>query len=76
MIRIKCVNPNCTAPEGKFLWDERAHVEGSEGVAEPGDPDAVAFIVECPHCGHENKIYLKLPNKEELVKRVFKRTGL
>lgn len=69
MIRIKCVNPNCTAPDGVFSWDERAHVEGGGGLAEPGDVGAVSFIAECPHCGTENKIWLKKVKEEDAVTR-------
>ncbi len=71
MIRIKCVNPRCTAPERKFLWDERAHVETGGGPAEPSDPGAVAFVAECPYCGTENKIWLSQGKKDDLVKKIF-----
>ena len=56
MLRVKCINPKCTAPEGKFMWDDLAHAEG--GAAAPREPGALAFIVECPFCGTENKIWL------------------
>ena len=67
MIRIKCINSKCTAPEGKFTWDDRAHAEG--GPAQPGESDAVAFIVECPYCGIENKVWLRKVKKPETVMR-------
>lgn len=69
MIRIKCVNPNCTAPDGAFPWDERAHVEDGGRLAEPGEEGAVSFVAECPYCGTENKIWLKRVKKEDSVTR-------
>lgn len=69
MIRIKCVNPRCTSPNGVFPWDERAHVEGGGGLAEPGEADAVSFVAECPYCGRENKIWLSRVKKEDVVRR-------
>ena len=71
MIRIKCVNPNCTAPDGKFFWDERAHVEGGGGLAKPGENGAVSFVAECPYCGTENKIWLKKVKEEDIVATVW-----
>lgn len=56
MIRIKCTNPNCTAPERRFAWDDLAHAEG--GPAQPGDMGAISFLVDCPYCGTENKVWL------------------
>jgi hypothetical protein len=67
MIRIKCINPKCTAPQGKFPWDDRAHADGDP--AQPGEPGAVAFILECPYCGIENKVWLKKVKKNDDVVR-------
>jgi hypothetical protein len=67
MICIKCINPKCTATEGKFAWDDRAHAEG--GPAQPGEHGAVAFIVECSYCGTENKVWLKKVKKNDGVVR-------
>ena len=67
MLRIKCINSSCTALEGKFLWDDRARAEG--GPAQPGEPGAVAFIVECPYCGTENKVWLRKVKKTNSVTR-------
>ena len=53
MICIKCANPKCTAPDGEFLWDERAHVENGGGLADPNENGAVSFVAECPYCGTE-----------------------
>jgi hypothetical protein len=67
MLRIKCINPRCSAPEGKFNWDDQAHAEG--GVAAPRETGAIAYIVLCPYCGTENKIWLKKVKKEDFVTR-------
>ena len=67
MLRIKCINSSCTALEGKFLWDDRAHAEG--GPAQPREPGALAFIVDCPYCGTENKVWLFKVKKEDGVLR-------
>jgi hypothetical protein len=68
MIRIKCTNTHCTAPDGVFSWDERAHVEGGGGLAEPGEEGAVSFVAECLYCGTENKVWLKRVKKENVVR--------
>ena len=72
MLRIKCINPNCTAPEGKFAWDERARVNGGSGVAQPGESGALSFIADCPYCGTENKIWLKKVKQNDSVTRGIK----
>jgi hypothetical protein len=69
MIRISCVNANCTAPDGVFSWDEGASVEGGGDLAEPGEEGAVSFVAECPYCGTENKIWLSRVKKENVVRR-------
>jgi len=67
MLRINCINPSCTAPEGKFTWDDLAHAEG--GPAQPGETGALAFFVECPRCGTENKVWLMKIKKTDLLTR-------
>ena len=67
MLRIKCINSKCTAPVGKFPWDDRTHAE--DGPAQPGEFGAVAFIVECPCCGTENKVWLRKVKKPDTVTR-------
>jgi hypothetical protein len=67
MFRIKCINSDCTAPDGQFPWDDRAHAEG--GSAQPGEPGAIAFLVECPHCGTENKVWLHKAKRPDSVTR-------
>jgi len=71
MIRIKCVNPHCTAPEGKFLWDENAHLKGNFKPAKPDDPEAISFVSECPFCEIDNKVWLSLvTNEDEVVGKI------
>jgi hypothetical protein len=67
MIHIKCINPSCTAPEGKFSWDDRARAEG--GPAQPGEPGALVFIADCPYCGAENKVWLFKIKRTDSVTR-------
>lgn len=67
MIIIECINPKCTAPEGKFNCDDRAHADG--GPAEPGVPGAISFLAECPYCGTENKVWLYKVRKDDSVTR-------
>lgn len=67
MIRIKCINPKCTAPEGKFPWDDGAHAKG--GPAKPGEPGAISFLADCPYCGIENKVWLRKVKLEDKVQR-------
>ena len=70
MLRVKCTNPNCTAPEGEFLWDERAHVEGDGGLAQPGEAGAISFLADCPYCDNENKIWLKKVKREHIIRGI------
>ncbi len=67
MIHIKCINPSCTAPEGKFSWEDRARAEG--GPAQPGEPGALVFIADCPYCGAENKVWLFKIKRTDSVTR-------
>lgn len=68
MINIKCCNPRCPAPEGKFLWDESPYVGKDGGLAEPGDMDAMDIPVKCPYCGTECKIWLKKSQADIVVR--------
>jgi hypothetical protein len=58
MISIVCSNPECPAPNRKFLWDECPHLGAKGKLVKPGEPGAVSFVVECPY-GHPNKIWVK-----------------
>jgi hypothetical protein len=58
MIIIKCINPKCFAPDGRFEWDERLSLESNGRVAKQGDPGARSFVIDCPYCGTHNKIWL------------------
>ena len=67
MIRVKCINPKCAAPQGKFAWDERAQAEG--GPAQPEETGAISFLVDCPFCGTENKVWLFKVKPKDAVTR-------
>jgi len=70
MVKIKCINPKCTAPNGCFEWDEHTSLEDDGRVAKQGDPGAKSFVVDCPYCGAANKIWLvKINPKDKIVKR-------
>lgn len=60
MIRIKCTNPDCTAPRGIFFFDEKA--TGTAGPSRQGEPNALDYAIECPFCGTLNRVWLKNPN--------------
>jgi hypothetical protein len=59
MVRIKCVNLNCTSPTKSFDWDETKRVNPGGGVAQPHEPGAVRVSAVCPFCSAENLIWLK-----------------
>jgi hypothetical protein len=66
MLRIKCYNPNCTAPDRIFTWNERPHLLAEGCLAQEGDDGAVSFVVQCKHCGTKNKVWVtKLLTKGE-----------
>jgi hypothetical protein len=70
MIIIKCVNPKCSAPDGKFKWDEHPSLESDGKVAKQSDQGAASFVAECPCCGAENKIWLvKIKREDIIIKR-------
>jgi len=58
MILIKCVNLECTASNRVFSWNERSHLEVEGKIAQEGENGAISFLVDCPYCGTENKIWL------------------
>lgn len=57
-LHIKCVNPDCTAPDHIFEFDERNL--GTHGAGSREDHDSREFIVKCPFCGTMNSIWLKI----------------
>jgi hypothetical protein len=57
MIRIRCVNRNCTSPEGIFEIDENEF--GAEAPAKSGEDGARQYIIKCPFCGTENLVWMK-----------------
>jgi len=60
-LHIKCVNPNCTAPDHIFEFDERNL--GTHGAGSPHDSNSREFIVKCPFCGTMNSIWLMIDER-------------
>ena len=71
MVRIKCINSKCTAPDRIFLWNERPHLEADGKVAKEGDEGAVSFIVPCKYCGTKDKIWVTKLRKTEEITRIL-----
>jgi hypothetical protein len=59
MIKIKCVNTNCTSPDGTFEFDEALF--GATGPGNEGEPDSQPFVIECHYCHTNNLVWLKRP---------------
>jgi hypothetical protein len=59
MIRINCINPNCSSPTKSFEWDETTELEEGGSLANPGEKDAVRVLVTCPYCGTDNVVWVK-----------------
>jgi hypothetical protein len=70
MIRIKCINSKCTAPDRIFPWNERPHLESEGNLAEEGDDGAVSFVVTCNYCGTKNKIWVTRVRKIGVTRRM------
>ncbi len=69
MVIIKCINPKCPAPNGKFDWDEHPSLESDGRLAKQGDIGAKSFAVDCTYCGIRNKIWLiKIKPEDTIVK--------
>jgi hypothetical protein len=60
MIRIKCINPKCTAPDGIFEFDDSKI--GAAGPSGPEAPSAMRYVIDCPYCGTKNMVWLKRPS--------------
>ena len=60
MIRIKCINSKCTAPDGVFEFDEVAI--GATGPSSYGAPFAMRYVIDCPYCGTKNMVWLERPS--------------
>lgn len=69
MIRIKCVNKNCSGPTKSFDWDESPHVEDGGRVAAPRESGAKQVIAVCSYCGEQNKVWLKGVRKKDTIRR-------
>ena len=70
MLRILCINPNCTAPDRIFTWNERPHLQAEGKLAQEGDDDAVSFVVQCKYCGTKNKIYVTKLKTEDATRKM------
>lgn len=63
MVKIKCVNPECTAPDGIFEFD----MVGARAIrlAKPREIGSEALIIRCQFCDTLNKVYL-IREKQEI----------
>lgn len=59
VIKIKCVNKNCTSPDGTFEFDEALF--GATGPSTKDDPTSQPFVIECHYCHMKNLVWLKRP---------------
>jgi len=71
MVIIKCINPKCPAPDGKFDWDEHPSLESDGRVVKLNDPGAKSFVVDCTYCGTHNKIWLTKINPGDSITKGF-----
>ncbi len=69
MIRIKCVNKDCSSPDKKFEWDESPHIEKGGGVAAAREPGAKRVIAICSYCGAQNGVWLRNVKKKDTLRR-------
>jgi hypothetical protein len=70
MIRIRCINPNCTAPDRIFSWNERPHLQADGRLARKGDDGAVSFVERCPFCATKNKFYVIKVQKKTVTRAI------
>ncbi len=70
MVTIKCINPNCSAPNRKFEWDETPH----GGLATPHAEGAKRVIAYCTFCGAENPVWVKKPKPIPLIRHIGRGT--
>jgi hypothetical protein len=59
MIKIKCVNKECTAPDRIFEFDE--FLFGATGPGNENEIGSQPFLIECPFCHTNNLVWLKRP---------------
>jgi len=71
MLKIKCCNEKCTAPERIFPWNERPHLRADGRLATEDDEDAISFIERCPYCGTRNKIRVTKVKETEVTRDVI-----
>lgn len=69
MIRIKCVNSDCSSPDGKFDWDESLYVDEGGGVAAAREPGAKRVVAVCSYCAAQNGVWLKGVRKPDQLRR-------
>lgn len=70
MLKIKCCNDKCTAPDRIFTWNERFHLRAEGRLAQEEDDDAVSFVVQCKHCGTKNKIWVTKLKTDEAIRKM------
>jgi len=66
MIRVKCINPN--APPARQVRLGRTRPSRG-GPAQPEETGAISFLVDCPFCGTENKVWLFKVKPKDAVTR-------
>jgi hypothetical protein len=57
IVKIKCINKCCTAPDGIFEYD--VNQLGASGPAGPDSENTAFFIIKCPYCETMNKVRLE-----------------
>ncbi len=67
MIRIKCINPQCSSPTKSFEWDETAELAEGGELARPHEKGAVRLSVTCPYCGTDNLVWVKGALLDDIV---------
>lgn len=69
MIRVRCINPNCSAPSKTFQWDETKYVDSDGGIAQPDEPGAIRIVVCCPYCQTEMGVWVKKARMKDSIVR-------
>ena len=65
MVRIKCINSNCTSPTKSFDWDDRPH----GGIAAPHAEGAKRVAARCSYCRTENYVWVKDARQSDQITR-------
>ncbi len=69
MIRIKCINPQCSSPTKSFEWDETTELGKDGALATPHEKGAVRVVAVCPWDGTENVVWVKGAKTDNTVWR-------